>query len=299
MSYHEAMGAVDSDLWHVQLASGEVCTMTLDLLDDAFQDGIISEQTFVWQEGSPNWTTLGEVAGLDAVDSEAAVLMSSSSSGYESSPWPSTVISATYPPTSLDPRDLANPYSLTPYSTAPVAGDITDIDFDVDSVTFRPRKRSKLRWLLAAAFIGAIGFGAVKRNELAHRYRVYLPPSVAAKLARVPMFAAALRAEPTPSPVQVAAPTPPPVQVAAPTPPPPVPTPLGAAAQPAPAPAAVDTRFSDDQKKALLDADTTRAAKQKQKQKTRVAAPSSKPRLKSENPFHKGGDQFDPLNASL
>jgi hypothetical protein len=194
----------------------------------------------------------------------------------------------------MEPRALANPYSLTPYSTAPVAGDITDIDFDVDSVSFRPRKRrSTMRWIVAAAFIGAIGFGAVKRNELASRYRVYLPPSVAARLARVPMFAAALRAEPTPPPpVQAAAPTPPPAL------PPPAPTPMATAVQPAPTPT-VDTRFSDDQKKALLDADKTRTEKQKQKQKTRVASPSSTPRVKSENPFHKGGSQYDPLNASL
>src|SRR6478609_2871672 len=92
MSYYEATDNTDSDLWHVQLASGEVCTMTLDLLDDAFQDGIITEQTWVWQEGSSDWVTLGEIAGLDAVDSDAAVMMSSTPS-----PWPTTVIAPTYP----------------------------------------------------------------------------------------------------------------------------------------------------------------------------------------------------------
>ncbi len=285
MSYYEATATTDSDLWHVQLASGEVCTMTLDLLDDAFQDGIINEQTFVWQEGSPDWVTLGEVAGLDAVDSDAAVLMSS----HGDSPWPSTVIAPTYPPTGMAPHALANPYSLTPYSTAPVAGDISDIDFDLDSVSFRPRRRSKLRWVVAAAILGALGFAGVKRNELAERYRVYLPPSVIARLAP---FTASLRTVPTPPPVQVAAPTPPPVVTAAPIAAPPAPAPSSAVA--------VDTRFSDDQKKALRDADKTRTEKQKQKQKTRVAAPSSnKPRVKSENPFHKGGEQGDPLNASL
>ena len=70
------------------------------------------------------------------------------------SPWPTTVIAPTYPATSMAPHALANPYSLTPYSTAPVAGDIADIDFDVESVSFRPRKRSKLGWFVAAAFIG-------------------------------------------------------------------------------------------------------------------------------------------------
>src|SRR5258708_575122 len=195
MSYYD--DPADSDLWHVQLASGEVCTMTLDLLDDAFQDGIINEQTYVWQDGSPDWVTLGEVAGLDAVDSEAAVLISST---YPASPWPTTVIAPTYPPTSMDPRYLANPYSSTAHSTAPVAGDITDIEFDLESVTFR-RKRSKLRWFVAAAFIGAIGFGTVKRNELTARYGRYVPPAIAARLARASSFAATLRAQLNPPPL--------------------------------------------------------------------------------------------------
>jgi hypothetical protein len=301
MSYYEASSPAESDLWHVQLASGEVCTMTLDLLDDAFQDGIIDERTYVWQEGTPDWTTLGEVAGLDADDSDAAVLMSSTGAGFSDSTWPTTVIAPTYPPTRMDPRVLANQNLLTTRSTAPVAGDIMDIELDDDSMMFVPRKRSKLRWIVAAALTLAIGYSAVKRHELVDRYRVYLPPSVAARIARMPYLSASLRAQLVPPVVQVA----PPVQAAAPTPPPAAaplaPTPVVTAAQPTPTPATTaDSRFSDDQKKALSDADKTRAEKQKQKQKSRAAAPSSpsKPR-KSENPFHKGGDQFDPLNASL
>jgi hypothetical protein len=301
MGYYDATDSADSDLWHVQLASGEVCTMTLDLLDDAFQDGIINEHTYVWQEGSPDWVTLGEVAGLDAVDSEPAVIMSSTGAGFSDSTWPTTVIAPTYPPTSMDPRVLAHAQTLHAYSTAPVAGDITDIDLDIDEDPFKRRKSSKLRWIVAAAFVGAIGFGVVKRHELVQRYRVYLPPSVAARLTSIPSIAAALRLEPPPPPiVQAPAPAPPPA--AAPTP---EPTPTAApAATTAPvattAPASTaDSRFSDDQKKALLDADKVRSDKQKQKQKTRVAAPSSTPRVKSENPFHKGGNKFDPLNASL
>src|SRR6476660_9595446 len=99
MSYYEASSPAESDLWHVQLASGEVCTMTLDLLDDAFQDGIINEQTYVWQEGGSDWVTLAEIAGLDAVDSDSGVLMSSTPS-----PWPTTVIAPTYPTTSMTPH---------------------------------------------------------------------------------------------------------------------------------------------------------------------------------------------------
>ena len=41
----------EQDRWHVQLANGVVCQMTLDLLDDAFQDGVVSVDTFVCQDG--------------------------------------------------------------------------------------------------------------------------------------------------------------------------------------------------------------------------------------------------------
>src|SRR6185436_10735447 len=72
MSYIEATGATpaDDDLWHVQLASGDVCLMSLEQLDDAFQTGVISENTYLWQEGATGWVTLREVAGLDADEAE-------------------------------------------------------------------------------------------------------------------------------------------------------------------------------------------------------------------------------------
>ena len=45
-------------LWQVQLASGQVCRMTLELLDDAFQDGLITENTLIMQDGTTEWVTL-------------------------------------------------------------------------------------------------------------------------------------------------------------------------------------------------------------------------------------------------
>jgi hypothetical protein len=59
--------------------------------------------------------------------------------------------------------------------------------------------------------------------------------------------------------------------------------------------------LSDDAKRALMDADKTRAAKMQQQKgapsRGGSAAPSG-PRKKTD-PFHKGGDKYDPLNASL
>ena len=86
----------------------------------------------------------------------------------------------------------------------------------------------------------------------------------------------------------------------------PVPTVPAAAVTPAataPAPAS-EVRLSDETKRALEEADKKLATKLQQKQQQlqsrqtdRVDRPKAK--LKSDNPFHKGGNKFDPLNASL
>jgi len=53
-------------LWQVQLASGQACRMTLELLDDAFQDGLITEDTLIMQDGTTEWVTLRALLGLDS-----------------------------------------------------------------------------------------------------------------------------------------------------------------------------------------------------------------------------------------
>jgi hypothetical protein len=67
-------------------------------------------------------------------------------------------------------------------------------------------------------------------------------------------------------------------------------------------PAVSKPALSDDAKRALMEADKTRSAKMQQVQQQRASqrgggAPSG-PHKKTD-PFHKGGDKYDPLNASL
>ena len=74
--------------------------------------------------------------------------------------------------------------------------------------------------------------------------------------------------------------------------PPPAATPIAA-----PIP---DSRLSDKTKRALEQADKKLAAKHQQKQQLQSrSVDRPKAKLKSDNPFHKGGSKFDPLNASL
>jgi hypothetical protein len=301
-------------LWQVQLASGQVCRMTLELLDDAFQDGLISEDTLIMQDGTTEWVTLREVAGLDSEGEAPANGVTTEANGASApvahaaaAPVAGAPVAAAAPVQPAGPKPFMDPFAppiqaapvmqmmpaasaqAAPFgfqgagqgqsfpqqaafasmpvdpltrSTAPVAA---DIDFDLDTVNFS-KKRSPGKWIIGiAAVLGGLGFAAMNMGSTEE--------------ATAPVAAAA-------------APAAPPAYESTPTP------------QAAPVTPAVNKpdphRLSDDAKKALADADKTRAAKMQQQRASQPrggSAPSG-PRKKSD-PFHKGGDKYDPLNASL
>src|SRR5258708_22630333 len=176
---------------------------------------------------------------------------------------------------------------MGPLSTAPGAAYIGDMDFRLGAVSFRPRKRSPSRWIAAAAMIGLAAFGFARRGAIVNALHVPTAPMRAFS----PVWdnqgsspaAGALIAAPS-APTHV-----PPVAVAAPQ-----------AAVTAPMPTSA-SRLSDETKRALEEADKKLAAKQLQKQQQLQSRPADRPRakLKTDNPFHKGGNKFDPLNSSL
>jgi hypothetical protein len=297
-------------LWQVQLASGQVCRMTLELLDDAFQDGLISEDTLIMQDGTSEWVTLRQVAGLDSEGEASASGDAPEANGVAASATENAPVSAAVVPAPVQaalpsqPRPFMDPfappvqaapvaaqmvppastpaapfvfqggaqqsfapqasYSMPPdpltRSTAPVAA---DIDFDLETVSFG-KKRSPAKWIIGiAAVLGGLGFAAMNMNSTPEA----IAPAVAAQPApATPPAYAAIPAQPTPVTPAVAKPA-----------------------------------LSDDAKRALMEADKTRAAKmqqQKASQRGSGSAPSG-PRKKGGDPFHKGGDKYDPLNASL
>jgi hypothetical protein len=65
-----AVEAGDAEVWHVKMPSGDVYTVSVEQLDEAFQGGHIDENTLVMQDGMSGWATLGEVLGGD--DDESA-----------------------------------------------------------------------------------------------------------------------------------------------------------------------------------------------------------------------------------
>jgi hypothetical protein len=300
------------EVWHVQLATGELRVMTLDQLDDAFQNGLVSENTFVYQSGMNDWVKLSELAGLSGDGDETpstgvrgAESASGDSSGeiaVELSSEPTIApppIAAPSPFAAPSPAGQQAPHPLHnsnaspfgviavpnglaanslfaptigPNSTAPVAADKPDLEFDTD-VPFANRKSSRAKWVLAVAALGAVGVAGVGMMQ-----GWFAKPS----------SAAALELPPLPTEAPVAMQTPP-------------------AAEPAPADKAPSAdpsqggRINDNTKKALLDADKARAEKNRARQRVNHAAASA-PRgrpAKSATPFHKGGNPHDPLNSSL
>ena len=306
-------------LWQVQLASGQVCRMTLELLDDAFQDGLITEDTLIMQDGTTEWVTLRQVAGLDS-DAESEVASqgaaapngsatSAPAASIENPPVaarpvaaPAAVAPMAAAPVQRAPQGYMDPFappiqaaqivppaaaqaapfafqgaavnpSFAPQfasappdpltrSTAPVAA---DIDFDLDTVQFA-KKRSPAKWIIGiAAVLGGLGFAAMNMNASPEPA---LAPAAAAPVAAPPAYESTPAAQPTPITPAVTKPEP--------------------------------SRLSDEAKRALAAADKTRAAKAQQRasQSRGGGAAPSGPR-KSKDPFHKGGDKFDPLNARL
>ena len=59
--------SADLDLWHVCMKDGSVRAMNLDQIDEAFHAGLIDGKCGVVRAGELEWSTLGELAGLDDV----------------------------------------------------------------------------------------------------------------------------------------------------------------------------------------------------------------------------------------
>jgi hypothetical protein len=182
--------------------------------------------------------------------------------GLDEAPPPS----ATPAPVVANAVSYPPPASASPiYSLRQVVSEIDDAELDLAGPQFRSSKKRTA--MIAGGVVGA---------------------------AAIAIAVAALGSS-NGAPAPVATQPPPPVAAAA--PPPPVAAPPAETA----APPAAD-RFSDAQKKALADADKTRATQAAQRAAARAAAaPVHHSSYKSDGKpvFHKGGDKHDPLNGSL
>ena len=139
-----------NELWRVQLATGEMRAMSLDALDDAFQDGLISENTPVLPPGATAWTKLGDAAGLDAAADE----------------YPADVLVPSVAPLAVSIRDEA-PASTLYELQRQAALDALDINTLSDSA-FKPKKGRMFMTIgIAIMFVGGLGFAATRMGGIA------------------------------------------------------------------------------------------------------------------------------------
>jgi predicted Zn finger-like uncharacterized protein len=59
-----ASAAGSADPWHVNLAENDQRTMALGALVDAYNSGVVTQDTFIWTEGMRDWKPLGEVEAV-------------------------------------------------------------------------------------------------------------------------------------------------------------------------------------------------------------------------------------------
>jgi hypothetical protein len=89
------------ELWHVEVSPNEVKIVTLEQLDEAFQNDWVGVETRVWQEGMPCAMRLGDLLGVD-----------------ESSPAADAEHHSIAPPAGAE-DDLVAPAVVAPYPVAP------------------------------------------------------------------------------------------------------------------------------------------------------------------------------------
>ncbi|HEX2870422.1 MAG TPA: hypothetical protein VHP33_04185 [Polyangiaceae bacterium] len=299
MSYAATAQDEAEDRYHTQVEAGDVRLFTLDQLDAAFNAGLIHENTYVCLEGSSEWLTLGEVAGLG--EEEEPV----------SAPVPVAAPVSYARPTAAAPNAYglaaspsvapAAPYSVAPMvmprSIAPVSNDLS-FDDDMDMMSMRPKRRlGKVIAGLAVVGLAGLGFAVVQSGGIK---LPKLDPSVgqasAASLTMSGVKDSSASSPAKPAPVAEAPKPEAPKAEAAPT------TPAAdKTADTDTAAKKAEDRFSEEMKAALLNKDKKQAATQKTKKAARGSAiAASKGKAgKSSSGFKAGGSAYDPLNGKL
>jgi hypothetical protein len=253
---------MSNEQWHVLLGNGEVCRMSLGMLDEAFEDGVVHEGTFICREGTDDWISLREAAHLDEPEDPAMARQLSR-----------PVIAADAAVLFYEARYGA----AGPASTAPVAM-LSDSD-----LLPPPPKRSPLRWIAGVALVACFGLGAIKLGE--HT----APPPRGSSAAS--MRAASPVSEASKPPVP--APVPPP-----PTPPWPAKAETPKDSPSNPSALSEETKRALLEADKARAAKVQQKVKQKQA-KVHGVASSPKSVMGGEKVFSKGGSARDPLNASL
>jgi hypothetical protein len=313
MTHHDDMPNEETeDRFYAQFDSRDVKLMTLDELTEAFEAGLIHENTFVCREGESEWLTLAVVAGLNEEEEpEAAPPVAAASETRPPMPQRTvelapSVASESRPPmperrTAMNTVPATRMHAVVPVpvvasaplSFAPVSTNIDYSGMDLDELALRPKRRWG-RVLAAAAALVVVGGGAAfALGGGAHAIASAVPSTssleAAGSKAQASLAVDSIQTKPS-EPAAAAAPAAPaPVAAAAPEP---------AAAAPSTAPG-----LSEDMKAALLAQDKSHAVKHAAKAKAHAAASGGSPvhhgKAAPSAGLKSGGSAYDPLNGKL
>jgi hypothetical protein len=260
------------DRWYVNVGSDDVRMMTLDELVDAFEKGVITQDTLVVEVGGNEWQPLKEVADLGDEDPVPAAAPVQHERPAAQASWPPQAVSreSAWPPASAWPSVMpaaaakqslsSAPLSAAPNSTIPV---VQDLDFDVPPQAFKSGKKNLAVFaILAVALAGGAGFAISKSGG------------------------------PAASPVPVPA-------AAAPMPRAPTPYSKPETTTPSSETKDADDRLSDEQKKALLTADKDRDEKKRTRSYSAPRTGGGSAPKTGGAVFKANGNANDPLNPTL
>jgi hypothetical protein len=285
-------------MWYVKLADGDVDRVTLDQLDEAFQNGQVDENSMVLADGADRWMKLADLLGLSegAAPAPAAIAQPVAMQAPVAMP-PLVAGRATQPPIVVQgqvatkpgvatqrpiaaqpPLGMAPPLSMPPIPvTASLRPVSVDLGSQIELGDLQFRGSSRKRWVVGMlGTVLVLGAGA---------FFVVTKTASSARADATRTFAAATAAQPPPAP-ETPAPPPPPVVAPAPQ-----------ATNAGPSSVMDPTqRLTDEQKRKILEAE--KSVKSHPKSRSGGGGGTYHPKEKSSG-FTTGGNKFDPLNSSL
>lgn len=322
------MSNEQEERWYVQFDSEEVRLMTLEELDDAFQKGLVHEETYVIPVGASEWQTLGELLGMGGEEEAAepapvpsAPAPTSARSMGSAPPAPSSVrppgavtgvMPAISPPVAAagaQPPAFVSRWAAAPTSEWPPVA-VAPTKVDASSPSNLPSYKPAQSVIPVVQDVTSADVDAAEFKPKKSRL-VFVALGAAAAIGAIGVGIARLDAPPTAQAAQppAAAAAPVPYTPPQPSPPSTPPTPATAAEPTTPAPstpstdassASANDRLSEDMKKALLAQDDDRSQKKKGRTKaTARRATSKSSAAASKTPLKGGGSTHDPLDPNL
>ncbi|MFZ5889961.1 MAG: hypothetical protein ACOY0T_02745 [Myxococcota bacterium] len=312
------MATEADDRWYVQFDSKEVRLMTLDEIQEAFEAGLIHENTYLIEVGASNWQTLADVAGLNEEDDEEPaadaapapaapapqpVVAQPALQPVAAAAMPARVAPAPTPaaqpfppaaaPASVAPQSAwppvatarapqsvvpSAPYSSGMNSTMPV---VQDLDLDMSGASFKTGKRTALIAAFAAVVVlGGGGFALANMDSQPASAPVAAAPAPVATTSPFKM-------DPAPS---------------APSTPSTTSSSSSSSDSKADSSSGSSNKLSEDMKAALLASDKGKAASKKGSTRTASAtrhAAAGGGKKSGGGVFKSGGSDHDPLNSKL